>query len=120
MASKHASERSSLFKLDLKFTEACLIYLGRSHGKSSSQLLRVQIPENTADLRGMRLDQAMQELESKLHECPDDSVLFVVHGHGTGQIKAAVQRHLKGHRMVKKFEYERDSASGCTVVEMKD
>ena len=54
-----------------------------------------------------------------MHECPNDSVLFIVHGHGTGQIKAAVQKHLKGHAMVEKFSYEPESAGGCTVVEFR-
>lgn len=67
----------------------------------------------------MRLEEAMLTLESRMHECPNDSVLFIVHGHGTGQIKAAVQRHLKGHAMVKKFSYEPESAGGCTIVEFR-
>ena len=89
------------------------------NSNQANQLLRVQIPENTADLRGMRFEEAMQELETRIHECPNNSVLFVVHGHGTGQLKSGVQKHLKHHVLVKKFEFESKSAGGCTVVELK-
>ncbi len=81
-------------------------------------MTRIQVPANTADLRGMYVSDAMEKLERSIMSCPSDSVLFVVHGHGTGKLRAAVQDLLKGHRSVKKFEYEPSSDRGCTVVEL--
>ena len=83
------------------------------------QLLRLQLPENTADLRGMRQEEAMRALEDAIDGCPVDSALFVIHGRGSGRIKAAVRDHLKRHSLVDKFEDEPKSAGGCTVVELK-
>jgi dsDNA-specific endonuclease/ATPase MutS2 len=81
--------------------------------------MRIQIPENTADLRGMRHDEAMEALENAMEECPQNSVLFVVHGQGTGRTKAAVQARLKKHPAVQSFKEDPNSAGGCTVVELK-
>lgn len=78
---------------------------------------RIQVAENTADLRGMYVLEALEKLEDAIATCPPDSVLFVIHGLGTGKIRAAVQERLQAHSLVKSFEYERDSQRGCTVVE---
>ena len=83
------------------------------------QLLRLQLPENTADLRGMRQEEAMRALEDAIDDCPVDSALFVIHGRGSGRIKAAVRERLKRHPLVDNFGDELKSAGGCTVVELK-
>ena len=82
-------------------------------------MARLQVPGNTTDLRGMYVSDALEELERAIHRCPADSVLFVVHGLGTGKIRAAVQDRLGRHSSVKSFEYEPSSDRGCTVVELK-
>ena len=81
--------------------------------------LRVQTVDNTVDLRGKRRDEALDALEDALHNNPQDTALYVVHGHGTGQVKAAVRQRLYKHPLVQKFEDEFSSAGGCTVVELK-
>lgn len=74
--------------------------------------------ENTADLRGMYVSDALDKLEKAMRTCPPDSVLFVVHGLGTGKLRTAVQDRLRSHRTVKHFEYEPSSDRGCTIVEL--
>jgi len=81
--------------------------------------MRVQVPENTADLRGIRHDEAMEVLEDAMEGCPQDSVLFVVHGQGSGRTRAAVQARLRNHPAVQSFKEDPASAGGCTVVELK-
>jgi DNA mismatch repair protein MutS2 len=51
---------------------------------------------NTCDLRGMRVDEALGELDSFMDGCLrcDEPVGFVLHGHGTGALKRAVREHL--------------------------
>ena len=67
----------------------------------------------------MRQSDAVNALERAVDDCPDDSVLFVIHGHGTGAVKSAVRQHLQRHSLVKRFYEEATSAGGCTVVEFK-
>ncbi len=57
-----------------------------------------QTSENTLDIRGKYVDEAMAEVDAfldrlSLSQAPH---AFVIHGHGTGALKAAVRSHLKG------------------------
>ena len=47
------------------------------------------------------------------------SVLFVVHGMGTGVVKEAVWKVLRKHPYVAKFEQESVMNPGCTIVYIK-
>ena len=74
------------------------------------------------DLRGMMADEALDEVEKYL----DDAGLaglpkvYIVHGKGTGALRAAVQGYLKTHRRVKSFRFGEagEGGMGCTVVEL--
>ena len=50
------------------------------------------------------------------------SQIHVVHGHGTGRLRKAVQDFLSDHSVVKGFHPEKQNAggTGVTVVELKD
>jgi DNA mismatch repair protein MutS2 len=53
--------------------------------------------DNTLDLRGMRVDDALTLVESfvdRMHTT-DARVGYVLHGHGTGALRDAVRKHLK-------------------------
>jgi len=75
------------------------------------------------DLRGMTSDEALAEMEKYL----DDAGLaglprvYIIHGKGTGALRAVVQRELKTHRRVKSFRYGEtgEGGMGCTVVELQ-
>ena len=49
------------------------------------------------------------------------STVYLIHGNGTGALRAAIQKHLRGHRNVKSFRLGRygEGESGVTVVELK-
>jgi len=74
------------------------------------------------DLRGMRAEEALLEVEKYL----DDAALAglpqvqLVHGKGTGALRAAIQQHLKGDRRVKSFRTgeQGEGGMGVTVVEL--
>ncbi|MDR3583997.1 MAG: endonuclease MutS2 [Desulfosporosinus sp.] len=75
------------------------------------------------DLRGMLVQEGTQALDKYL----DDAVLggigllYVIHGKGTGAMRAGIQDFLKGHPHVRSFrigEYG-EGDSGVTVVELK-
>ncbi|KAL3678061.1 hypothetical protein R1sor_021017 [Riccia sorocarpa] len=79
----------------------------------------VQTSKNTLDLRGMRVDDAVRELNMALSSKSPQSVLFVVHGLGTGAVKEAVLQALRKHPYVARFEDESMTNQGCTVVYVK-
>ncbi|KAH8947487.1 hypothetical protein BDL97_11G043400 [Sphagnum fallax] len=79
----------------------------------------VQTSRNTLDLRGCRVEESLQELDRALASRAPQSVLFVVHGMGTGAVKEAVWKVLKKHPYVAKFEQESIMNPGCTIVYIK-
>jgi MutS2 family protein len=75
------------------------------------------------DLRGMLVEEGTEALDKYM----DDAVLggigqiYVIHGKGTGAMRAGIQDFLKGHPHVRSFrlgEYG-EGDSGVTVVELK-
>lgn len=57
----------------------------------------IQTPNNTVDLRGMRTDEALSFLDESLDRMTRNNIpaAVVIHGHGTGALKAAVRQYLK-------------------------
>ena len=92
----------------------------RTHGLESraSRMVKTEI-----DLRGQTTEEALLEVDRFL----DDAVMSgleqvtVIHGKGTGALRAAVQQHLKGHPSVKSFRLGTygEGETGVTVVELK-
>jgi len=74
------------------------------------------------DLRGLYADDALLEVEKYL----DDAYLAglskvrLIHGKGTGSLRAAIHKHLHGHRRVKSFRLgeQGEGGLGVTVVEL--
>jgi DNA mismatch repair protein MutS2 len=80
----------------------------------------IQTPENTLDMRGMYVDDAIPEIEAfldrlSLAQAPH---AFLIHGHGTGALKAGVRRHLKGSPYAKRFvpAPREQGGDGVTIV----
>ncbi|MEW6720886.1 MAG: Smr/MutS family protein [Thermodesulfobacteriota bacterium] len=77
---------------------------GARHVEPSPAALYLQTPENTLDLRGMYVDDAIPEVDAfldrfALAQAPH---VFIIHGHGTGALKAAIRRHLARSPYVKR------------------
>ncbi|WP_027717707.1 endonuclease MutS2 [Desulfovirgula thermocuniculi] len=74
------------------------------------------------DLRGMRADEALQEVEKYLDEASlaGLSRVYLVHGKGTGALRSAIQQHLRSDRRVKSFRLGEhgEGGAGVTVVEL--
>eukprot|EP00741_Cyanophora_paradoxa_P012920 tig00020629_g12476.t1 len=86
--------------------------------------MTVRMDANTADLRGMRrgmrVDDAEAELERRLNRAHAVSdVVYVIHGHGTGQLKAAVHDFLRSHPLVARYEVAKEGGGGLTVAYFK-
>ncbi|KAL1327142.1 hypothetical protein HN51_037230 [Arachis hypogaea] len=79
----------------------------------------VRTSKNTVDLRGMRLKEASIKLEMAITECRPYSVLFIVHGMGTGAIKERALEILRNHPRVTNYEPENPMNYGCTIAYVK-
>ena len=75
-----------------------------------------QTEANTVDVRGQNSDEALSQVESGLSSVSASSALFVVHGVGTGKLRTEIHRFLQRNSQVSRFELEKDSSGGCTVV----
>ncbi len=75
------------------------------------------------DLRGMRVEEALDELDSylKMVSDTDAAQVFIIHGKGTGALQKAVENYLKNSRWKKKFRPGRygEGDLGVTVVTFK-
>ncbi|KAL8114708.1 hypothetical protein AgCh_021539 [Apium graveolens] len=79
----------------------------------------IQTSKNTVDLRGMRVDEASRQLKLAIGATGSNSVLFIIHGMGTGVIKECTLEVLGKHPRVEKFEQESPMNYGCTVAHIK-
>lgn len=89
----------------------------------SNVALRTESASSELDLRGMMTDEAIPVLERYI-----DSALMsklekvtVIHGKGTGALRAAVQQSLKTNKAVKSFRLGRfgEGENGVTIVELR-
>ncbi len=79
----------------------------------------IQTTRNTVDVRGMRTVEATVEVDAAITGARSGSVVFVVHGVGTGELRRALRSHLSGHRGLQRWEEEPESQGGCTMVYVK-
>jgi len=70
----------------------------RTKQRSTTLPAAVRTPSNTVDLRGTRVDEALARLDAFMDALlgEGEPLGFVLHGHGTGAMKAAVREHLGG------------------------
>jgi DNA mismatch repair protein MutS2 len=79
--------------------------------------------ERECDIRGMRYDEAMSEVNRFIDNAVLSNVkqVSIIHGLGTGALREGVQEILKNRRDVERFEYARPEQGGygCTIVTLK-
>lgn len=77
----------------------------------------------SCDLRGKTVEEALLDLGQFLDDCVMTglSEVTIIHGKGTGALRAAVQQELKGHPQVKTYRLGvyGEGENGVTVVELK-
>ena len=75
------------------------------------------------DVRGMTVDEAMMVIDMHLDEAvlSKRSQTTIIHGKGTGALRAGVQEHLRHHPHVKSIRMGAygEGDAGVTVVELK-
>ena len=76
------------------------------------------------DLRGFLVDDAILEIDAFIDDCirTGRSEFNIIHGKGTGALRAGVQNYLKTHPRVKSFRIGAygEGDAGVTVVTLKD
>jgi len=75
------------------------------------------------DLRGVRYEEAMLMLDQYFDQVmlANYEIVTIIHGHGTGAIRNAVQKYLRGKSFVEEFRFggEAEGGMGATVVTLK-
>lgn len=75
------------------------------------------------DLRGYRVEEALDEIENYLDQASLANLtpVYIIHGHGTGALKQAIRDFLKTSPYVAKFRAGEDSegGDGISVVDIK-
>jgi DNA mismatch repair protein MutS2 len=93
---------------------------GTAVGASAAPELALQTSDNTVDVRGMRVDDAMPMVETFLDRCLNGGQrsAFVVHGHGSGALREAIREELRRSRYVERFRPggPREGGDGVTIV----
>jgi DNA mismatch repair protein MutS2 len=77
----------------------------------------VRTVEITCDLRGMHSDDALSSAETFLDRAlgEDRDVVFFIHGHGTGALKTALRKFLRGSPYIRRLREGRPDEGGDGV-----
>lgn len=90
--------------------------------KESFQIQKRDI-SNTIDLRGYRVEEALDSLEFFLDKASlvNLTPVYIIHGHGTGALKSAIQGFLSDSPYVAKYRFGESSegGDGVSVVDIK-
>jgi DNA mismatch repair protein MutS2 len=82
--------------------------------------VQVRVPQ--IDVRGMRVDEALRAVELELDRAmrAGDERVHVLHGHGSGALKAAIREHLQRSPYVSKSRpaEPHEGGDGATVAEL--
>ncbi len=95
----------------------------RPSGEGSEEDERTEGPAFELDLRGMRLEQAIEELERQIDRCllSGTQRFGVIHGKGEGVLQQGTRAFLSEHTAVSEISYAgpEDGGYGKTVVELQ-
>lgn len=120
--------QAGVLKVTTKVSEIRLIENAENQSaqkivERSRAALRNQQMSNELDLRGQASDEAIMELDRYLDQVflAKLSTVRIIHGKGTGVLRAAVQSHLRKHPHVKSFRIGTfgEGENGVTVVEIR-
>ena len=83
-----------------------------------------QTDDNSVDLRGMRVDEALERVDMFLDSAYLNNVgaVYIIHGKGTGALRRAIRGHLPQSRYIDDFRRgERDEGgNGVTIAFLRD
>ena len=95
----------------------------RNEAAGFDPMLAVRLPSNTLDLRGYRVDDAMEACEHFFDAAllRNQDAIFVLHGHGTGALKRHIRSWLSASHYVRMWKPAQADQGGdaYTVVVLK-
>ena len=89
-----------------------------SQYSESSHALSAAMDEHLVgcrDIRGLRADEVASVIDEAVASNPSGSSIFIVHGMGTGRLRAEVHRVMKQHSQITRFALDEPSGGGCTM-----
>lgn len=108
--------------LSLDTSEDMAVYQPKKFANTFSKN-KVTTASAELDLRGLLADEAIDRLDKYLDDVylAGVSPVTIIHGKGTGALRAAVHNHLKKHPHVKSYRLGQygEGESGVTVIEIK-
>ena len=109
-------KKNKLAVYDAKLAQKVKLPLGALKKTDSFTLKRYDV-SNTLDLRGYRVEEALDDLEEYLDKASlaNLSPVYVIHGHGTGALKSAVRDFLTTSPYVAKFRVGENAEGGDGV-----
>ena len=98
-----------------------------NNGKPKPRSTTVQRVQRKAsmeiNLLGMTVEEALMETDQFIDHAVmnGQTMVYLIHGKGTGALRKAIHAHLRGHRNVKSFRLGQygEGEAGVTVVELK-
>jgi len=118
--------QAGIMKLKAKKDEIYLLenenpYVQKGRPKHSGREMKVAAMSNEVDLRGMDSVEAVIVMERYLDEAMRSNLksVRIIHGKGTGVLRAAVHNSLKRNKFVKKFRLGvyGEGEDGVTIAE---
>ena len=117
---KLVREKPAQTKAQKRYTRA----VADAHTASGGRVERVQRDAKMElNLLGLTVEEALYEVDMFLDHAVmnGQTMVYLIHGNGTGALRTAIHKHLRGHPQVKSFRLGRygEGESGVTVVELK-
>lgn len=116
--------QAGILQMDVKADDIMAAPVKEQHKKSRVQIQksRASVPMSL-DVRGKTVEEALMEIDRYIEEAAyaGYSEVTVIHGKGTGALRAGIQQGLKGHRKIKSMRSGRygEGDTGVTVMELK-
>jgi len=115
--------RASELALPGEVEEALPVGPKRYPGSEARQSVTPEPPPFELDLRGMTVDEALEELERRLDAASYAGLPFVriIHGKGTGRLRQAIRESLRSNPYAATFQSgsEAEGGDGVTVVHLR-
>ncbi len=116
--------QAGILQMDVKVSD--LAKVESQNNKSNGKVKISKAPSTVSmsiDVRGKTVDEAMLEIDRYLEEAAyvGYKEVTIIHGKGTGALRAGIQQELKSHKKVKSQRMGRygEGEMGVTVVELR-
>ncbi|WP_163653636.1 endonuclease MutS2 [Listeria sp. PSOL-1] len=113
-----------MIKMKIKVTD--LEYIAKEEPKKERIITNIRGSDPVKaelDLRGVRYEDALQQLDKYIDEAllAGYGQVAIIHGKGTGALRTGVTEFLKNHRMVKSFRFgsAAEGGNGITIAELR-